>query len=63
MGLSCRANDTIERNGRQFVHACPYLLGDNIIQSGLRVDSEVGTAEYLRHALPSILAFCPRIRA
>eukprot|EP00959_Pyramimonas_sp_CCMP1952_P129211 2701827-Pyramimonas_sp.AAC.1 len=39
-GLSCRTDDTIERKGRQFVHACPYLPGDNRIQSGLRVDSE-----------------------
>eukprot|EP00959_Pyramimonas_sp_CCMP1952_P077223 1614207-Pyramimonas_sp.AAC.1 len=38
---SCRADDAIERKGRQFVHACSYLLGDNKIQSGLRVDSEV----------------------
>eukprot|EP00959_Pyramimonas_sp_CCMP1952_P200954 4202842-Pyramimonas_sp.AAC.1 len=41
IGLSCRADDTIKGRGRQFVHACPYLPGDNRIQSGLRVDSEV----------------------
>eukprot|EP00959_Pyramimonas_sp_CCMP1952_P444897 9315866-Pyramimonas_sp.AAC.1 len=41
MGLSCRTDDTIKRKGRQFVHACPYLPGDNRIQSGLRVDSDV----------------------
>eukprot|EP00959_Pyramimonas_sp_CCMP1952_P043732 914007-Pyramimonas_sp.AAC.1 len=41
IGLSCRADDTIERKGRQFVHAGSYSPGDNIIQSGLRVDSEV----------------------
>eukprot|EP00959_Pyramimonas_sp_CCMP1952_P238699 4987986-Pyramimonas_sp.AAC.1 len=40
-GLACRADGTTKRNGRQFVHACPYLPGDNILQSGLRVDSEV----------------------
>eukprot|EP00959_Pyramimonas_sp_CCMP1952_P411809 8629585-Pyramimonas_sp.AAC.1 len=41
MGLSCRADDTTKGKGRQFVHACPYLPGNNRIQSGLRVDSEV----------------------
>eukprot|EP00959_Pyramimonas_sp_CCMP1952_P129299 2703577-Pyramimonas_sp.AAC.1 len=41
IGLSCRADDAIKKRGRQFVHGCPYLLGHNWIQSGLRVDSEV----------------------
>eukprot|EP00959_Pyramimonas_sp_CCMP1952_P068711 1434190-Pyramimonas_sp.AAC.1 len=41
IGLSCRADDTIKKNGRQFAHGCPYLPGDSKIQSGLRMDSEV----------------------
>eukprot|EP00959_Pyramimonas_sp_CCMP1952_P359503 7528005-Pyramimonas_sp.AAC.1 len=41
IGLSCRADDTTKKRGRQFAHGCPYLPGDNRIQSGLRVDSEV----------------------
>eukprot|EP00959_Pyramimonas_sp_CCMP1952_P066833 1395358-Pyramimonas_sp.AAC.1 len=41
IGLSCRADDTSEKRGRQFVHGCPYLPGDNRTQSGLRMDSEV----------------------
>eukprot|EP00959_Pyramimonas_sp_CCMP1952_P082895 1732527-Pyramimonas_sp.AAC.1 len=40
IGLSCRAEDTSKKRGRQFVHRCPYLPGDNRIQPGLRVDSE-----------------------
>eukprot|EP00959_Pyramimonas_sp_CCMP1952_P095944 2005979-Pyramimonas_sp.AAC.2 len=39
-GLSCRADDTANRGGRQFAHGCPYLSRDNRIQSSLRVDSE-----------------------
>eukprot|EP00959_Pyramimonas_sp_CCMP1952_P149283 3123554-Pyramimonas_sp.AAC.1 len=41
VGLSCRADDTINERARQFIHGCSYLPGDNRIQSGLRVDSEV----------------------
>eukprot|EP00959_Pyramimonas_sp_CCMP1952_P052574 1099227-Pyramimonas_sp.AAC.1 len=40
IGLSCRADDTSKKRGRQCVHGCPYLPGDNRIQSGLRMDSE-----------------------
>eukprot|EP00959_Pyramimonas_sp_CCMP1952_P386513 8100392-Pyramimonas_sp.AAC.1 len=35
IGLSCRADDSSKKRGRQFVHACPYLPGDSRIQSGL----------------------------
>eukprot|EP00959_Pyramimonas_sp_CCMP1952_P405556 8499762-Pyramimonas_sp.AAC.1 len=41
VGLSCRADDTSKKRGKQFVHGCSRLPGDNRIQSGLRVDSEV----------------------
>eukprot|EP00959_Pyramimonas_sp_CCMP1952_P083881 1754412-Pyramimonas_sp.AAC.1 len=41
IGLSCRADDTIQKRGRQLVHGCPYLPGDGRIQAGLRMDSEV----------------------
>eukprot|EP00959_Pyramimonas_sp_CCMP1952_P370446 7758405-Pyramimonas_sp.AAC.1 len=44
VGLSCRADDTTKRKGRQSAHACPQLPGDSKIQSGLRVDSEGGRA-------------------
>eukprot|EP00959_Pyramimonas_sp_CCMP1952_P429533 8995724-Pyramimonas_sp.AAC.1 len=40
IGLSCRADDTSKKRGRQFVHGCPYLPGDNRIQSGLLMDLE-----------------------
>eukprot|EP00959_Pyramimonas_sp_CCMP1952_P404918 8486367-Pyramimonas_sp.AAC.1 len=40
-GLSCHADDTPNKRGRQLVHGCPYLLGNNRIQSGLRVDFNV----------------------
>eukprot|EP00959_Pyramimonas_sp_CCMP1952_P440136 9214524-Pyramimonas_sp.AAC.1 len=41
IGLSCRADDTVKKRGRQLVHGCPYLPGGSRIQSGLRMDSEV----------------------
>eukprot|EP00959_Pyramimonas_sp_CCMP1952_P390019 8173453-Pyramimonas_sp.AAC.1 len=41
IGLSCRADDTIKKRGRQCVHGCPYLPGDSRIRSGLRMGSEV----------------------
>eukprot|EP00959_Pyramimonas_sp_CCMP1952_P173580 3627139-Pyramimonas_sp.AAC.1 len=41
IGLSCRADDTSQKKGRQFVRGCPHFPGDNRIQSGLRMDSEV----------------------
>eukprot|EP00959_Pyramimonas_sp_CCMP1952_P355999 7455749-Pyramimonas_sp.AAC.1 len=40
IGLSCRADDTSNTRGRQFVHGSPCLPGDNRILSGWRVDSE-----------------------
>eukprot|EP00959_Pyramimonas_sp_CCMP1952_P242747 5074291-Pyramimonas_sp.AAC.1 len=51
VGLPCRADDTSKKGGRQFVHGCPYLPGDNRIQSGLRVDSEVLVMVSLKNLL------------
>eukprot|EP00959_Pyramimonas_sp_CCMP1952_P443558 9285932-Pyramimonas_sp.AAC.1 len=33
IGLSCRADDTSKKKGRQFVRGCPCLPGDNRIQT------------------------------
>ena len=42
VGLSCLGEDNPKgKSGRQFIHGCPYLPGDDRIQSGLRPDSEV----------------------
>eukprot|EP00959_Pyramimonas_sp_CCMP1952_P013425 283175-Pyramimonas_sp.AAC.1 len=41
IGLACPSDDTRKTRGIQFVHGCPYLPGDNRMQCGLRVDSEV----------------------
>ena len=42
VGLSCLGHDNPKnKDGRQFIHGCPYLPGDDRIHSGLRPDSEV----------------------
>eukprot|EP00959_Pyramimonas_sp_CCMP1952_P105808 2212293-Pyramimonas_sp.AAC.2 len=41
VGLSCRADGTGGGRGRQCVHGCPCLPGDNRSQSCLRIDSEL----------------------
>eukprot|EP00959_Pyramimonas_sp_CCMP1952_P123574 2583436-Pyramimonas_sp.AAC.1 len=41
IGLSCRADDTSKKWGRQFAHGCPYLPGGTRIQLGLSMDSVV----------------------
>ena len=42
VGLSCLGHDNPKnKDGRQFIHGCPYLPGDDRIQSGLRQESEV----------------------
>eukprot|EP00959_Pyramimonas_sp_CCMP1952_P086523 1809829-Pyramimonas_sp.AAC.1 len=41
IGVSCRSDDTSKERGRQFLHGCPCLPGDNRIQTGLRIDPEV----------------------
>eukprot|EP00959_Pyramimonas_sp_CCMP1952_P180115 3766718-Pyramimonas_sp.AAC.1 len=54
--MSCRADGTIERTCRQFVHACPYVPGDNRIQFGLRVDFEVLIMVRLKNLLRDDMA-------
>eukprot|EP00959_Pyramimonas_sp_CCMP1952_P107022 2236945-Pyramimonas_sp.AAC.1 len=53
IGLSCRADDTSEKRGRPFVHGCSYLPGDNRIQYGLRMDSEVLVMVCLKNLIRS----------
>eukprot|EP00959_Pyramimonas_sp_CCMP1952_P426770 8938390-Pyramimonas_sp.AAC.1 len=51
IGVPCRAKDTGKTRGRQFAHGCPCRPGDNRIQSGLRVDSEVFVMASLKNLL------------